>query len=44
MTAGRSGPDGGKAYFAKVMAMCAGVMQGIVNCKLYSKWHAFRCV
>ena len=32
MTAGRSGPDGGKAYFAKVMAMCAGVMQGIVNC------------
>jgi len=32
MTVGRSGPDGGKAYFAKVMAMCAGVMQGIVNC------------
>jgi enoyl-CoA hydratase/carnithine racemase len=32
MTAGRSGPDCGKAYFAKVMAMCAGVMQGIVNC------------
>lgn len=33
MTAGRSGPDGGKAYFAKVMAMCSGVMQGIVTCR-----------
>ena len=32
MTAGRSGSDAGKAYFAKVMAMCSGVMQGIVNC------------
>ncbi|MCD9149238.1 enoyl-CoA hydratase [Pseudophaeobacter flagellatus] len=32
MTAGRKGEDGGKAYFAKVMSMCAGVMQGIVNC------------
>lgn len=32
MTAGRRGSDGGKAYFAHVMAMCAGVMQGIVNC------------
>lgn len=32
MTAGRAGPDGGEAYFAKVMAMCSGVMQGIVNC------------
>lgn len=32
MTAGRSGPDGGKAYFTEVMAMCSGVMQGIVNC------------
>ena len=32
MTAGRSNNDGGKAYFAKVMSMCAGVMQGIVNC------------
>lgn len=32
MTAGRSGPDGGRAYFAKVMAMCSGVMQGIVTC------------
>ena len=32
MTAGRVGDDGGKANFAKVMSMCAGVMQGIVNC------------
>ncbi|MFV1484594.1 MULTISPECIES: enoyl-CoA hydratase [unclassified Phaeobacter] len=32
MTAGRLNGDGGKAYFAHVMAMCAGVMQGIVNC------------
>ena len=32
MTAGRLNEDGGKAYFAKVMAMCAGLMQGIVNC------------
>ena len=32
MTAGRAGPDRGKAYFAKVMAMCSGVMQGIVTC------------
>lgn len=32
MTAGRAGRDGGRAYFAKVMAMCSGVMQGIVNC------------
>jgi len=32
MTAGRSGEDGGKAYFAKIMSMCSGVMQGIVNC------------
>ncbi|MCV2894333.1 enoyl-CoA hydratase [Lentibacter sp. XHP0401] len=32
MTAGRAGADGGKSYFAKVMAMCSGVMQGIVNC------------
>jgi len=32
MTAGRSGSDGGKAYFAHVMSMCSGVMQGIVNC------------
>ena len=32
MTAGRSNENGGKAYFTHVMAMCAGVMQSIVNC------------
>jgi enoyl-CoA hydratase/carnithine racemase len=32
MTAGRSHQDGGHAYFTHVLAMCAGVMQGIVNC------------
>lgn len=32
MTAGRANPDRGQAYFAKVMTMCSGVMQGIVNC------------
>ena len=32
MTAGRTGPDGGRAYFAKIMGKCSGVMQGIVNC------------
>jgi enoyl-CoA hydratase/carnithine racemase len=32
MTAGRTNPDGGRAYFTKVMTMCSGVMQGIVNC------------
>ncbi|WP_439154209.1 enoyl-CoA hydratase [Yoonia sp.] len=32
MTAGRSGADRGKAYFAHVMAQCSGVMQAIVNC------------
>lgn len=32
MTAGRAGDDGGKAYFAHVMSLCAGVMQGIVTC------------
>lgn len=32
MTAGRANDDGGKAYFTKVMAMCSGVMQAIVNC------------
>ncbi|EEB85181.1 enoyl-CoA hydratase [Roseobacter sp. GAI101] len=32
MTAGRTGADGGKAYFAKVMSMCSGVMQAIVLC------------
>ena len=32
MTAGRADADRGRAYFAKVMAMCSGVMQAIVNC------------
>lgn len=32
MTAGRTAPDGGRAYFSMVMSMCSGVMQGIVNC------------
>ena len=32
MTAGRAGPVRGRAYCAKVMAQCAGVMQAIVNC------------
>ena len=32
MTAGRARPDGGRAYFAKVMTMCSGVMQTIVHC------------
>jgi len=33
MTAGRATPDRGRAYFTKVMTMCSGVMQGIVNCR-----------
>jgi len=32
MTGGRSGPDRGKGYLTKVMTMCSGIMQGIVNC------------
>lgn len=32
LTAGRCGPDGGKAYFARIMSMCSGVMQAIVAC------------
>jgi enoyl-CoA hydratase/carnithine racemase len=32
MTAGREAEDRGRAYFARVMARCSGVMQGIVNC------------
>lgn len=32
MTAGRDAPDGGRAYFAKVMTQCSGVMQKIVTC------------
>lgn len=32
LTLARSDLDGGKAYFAKIMAMCSGVMQAIVAC------------
>ena len=32
MTAGRAKPDRGRAYFTKVMGMCSGIMQAIVNC------------
>lgn len=32
MTAGRAGADRGRAYFTKVMGLCSGVMQAIVNC------------
>ncbi|MBK0398539.1 enoyl-CoA hydratase, partial [Limibaculum sp. M0105] len=32
MTAGRSAPDRGRAYFTRVMAMCSGVMQAIMAC------------
>ena len=32
MTAGRSGPDNGRAYFTHIMSLCSGVMQSIVNC------------
>ena len=32
LTAGRAAPDGGKAYFAKIMTLCSGVMQSIVTC------------
>jgi enoyl-CoA hydratase/carnithine racemase len=32
MTAGRDAPDRGRAYFARVMAQCSGVMQAVVNC------------
>jgi enoyl-CoA hydratase/carnithine racemase len=32
LTAGRAAPDGGRAYLAKIMAQCSGVMQGIVTC------------
>jgi enoyl-CoA hydratase/carnithine racemase len=32
MTAGRANSDRGRAYFGKVMTMCSGVMQAIVNC------------
>ncbi|MEY8839630.1 enoyl-CoA hydratase [Cribrihabitans sp. XS_ASV171] len=32
MTAGRANDDRGRAYFTRVMAQCAGVMQAIVSC------------
>ncbi|HSM39570.1 MAG TPA: enoyl-CoA hydratase-related protein, partial [Afifellaceae bacterium] len=32
MTAGRAGPDRGRAYFTRVMALCSGVTQVIVTC------------
>lgn len=32
MTAGRSGNDGGRAYFARIMTLCSDTMQAIVNC------------
>ncbi len=32
LTAGRAAPDGGRAYFAKIMSMCAQLMQAIVAC------------
>jgi enoyl-CoA hydratase/carnithine racemase len=31
LTNGRNSPDGGKAYFSKIMTLCSGVMQTIVN-------------
>lgn len=32
LTAGRAAQDRGRAYFARVMALCSGVMQAIVTC------------
>lgn len=32
MTARRADPDRGRAYFTRIMTMCSGVMQSIVNC------------
>lgn len=32
MTAKRSDPDRGRAYFAKIMTKCSSVMQSVVNC------------
>lgn len=32
LTKAREGDDRGRAYFTKIMDMCSGVMQGIVNC------------
>lgn len=32
LTAARTASDGGQAYFARIMALCSAVMQGIVAC------------
>jgi enoyl-CoA hydratase/carnithine racemase len=32
MTAARSAPDDGRAFFAKIMCLCSDVMQSLVNC------------
>lgn len=32
LTAARAAPDSGRAFFARIMAQCAQVMQAIVNC------------
>ncbi|KGK43016.1 enoyl-CoA hydratase [Nitrincola sp. A-D6] len=32
LTSARTNTDGGKAYFTKIMQMCAALMQAIVNC------------
>ena len=32
LTAKRSDPDRGQAYFTKIMSMCAGMMQSVVTC------------
>ena len=32
LTAARTASDSGQAYFARIMALCSGVMQGIVAC------------
>lgn len=32
MTAGRAKPDGGRAFFTKIMALCSGMMQSVVTC------------
>lgn len=32
LTAARAAPDGGQAYFARIMALCSAVMQAIVAC------------
>lgn len=32
LTAGRTAPDRGRAYFAKIMTLCSGLMQAIVTC------------